>query len=845
MACLDGGSSPPISTNFLTMKNFFKSLILAAILLFTGSIILAQEIAYQEPAQSIKDLALSKPLPEVTFSNNFNKAVITKRDNPFSDLSYIKSQEYRVGGLRFNENHSNSRQNFSNSISLLDVYTSKESPILDLPSKLQISEVKWSNSGNYFYFLNNLDNEVELWEVNSADLKAKKINIYPINSIIGGSYFVLGDRSVVYKSVVSHELISKISEDKLVGPIAQEQLGNGKSARTLPDLIKSREDEQIFENYTTSQLVLYKSGESHKIGDSKIFRSIRFSPDKEYILLTTIEKPFSYSRIHLSFPYKTEIWDLTGKILKTLEVNKEGNLSIRGDEDTTSTPKPKIRESNFRWREDTGSTLIWNESLIQTKKDTTDKKPRENFIYQQNAPFNSPKELLIKREGSIENLQFSNGSIAFFATTLTKEKIRNQYVFYPADTSIAPKLIYSESREVDTTGNFPVFGKYYTINNSFGEDVVYTDSKSSFIYLTDTKRRDLQGDQFSFLDKLTISDLKIQNVWSASAPFLDALVYIKTDKKTYLLIKRESPIDVPNYHLIDLKGKSLAKITNFENPYPSILKLKREFVEYKRADGLKLTAVLYLPENYDVSKDGKLPVFMWGYPYEFKSFAEAEKRRAQRYSFPRPGYASPIFWATRGYAVLDDYAQPIIAKVKSGESNDTFIEQLVKNAEAAINYIDSIGVGDKNRVAVGGHSYGAFMTANLLAHSKLFRAGIARSGAYNRSLTPFGFQSEQRTYWKAQQLYNDMSPFNYADKIKTPILLIHGQLDNNQGTFPIQSERMFHAISGLGGVVRYVQLPFESHRYSAKESVLHVLYETDSWLEKYVKNARIENKSEK
>jgi dipeptidyl aminopeptidase/acylaminoacyl peptidase len=229
-------------------------------------------------------------------------------------------------------------------------------------------------------------------------------------------------------------------------------------------------------------------------------------------------------------------------------------------------------------------------------------------------------------------------------------------------------------------------------------------------------------------------------------------------------------------------------------------------------------------------------VVIWAYPIEYKSAADAAQVRGSRYTFTRINYGSPIFWVTQGYAVLDAAEMPIVGE-GGKEPNDNFIPQLHLNAHAAIKKLSDMGVGDSNRVAVGGHSYGAFMTANLLAHTNLFKAGIARSGAYNRSLTPFGFQGEERTYWEAPDVYSNMSPFNYAHKIKTPILLIHGEMDNNSGTFPIQSERLYNAIKGHGGTVRYVVLPYESHGYSAKENILHMLWEQDQWLDKWVKNA--------
>jgi dipeptidyl aminopeptidase/acylaminoacyl peptidase len=189
----------------------------------------------------------------------------------------------------------------------------------------------------------------------------------------------------------------------------------------------------------------------------------------------------------------------------------------------------------------------------------------------------------------------------------------------------------------------------------------------------------------------------------------------------------------------------------------------------------------------------------------------------------------------RGYAVFDDPSMPIIGEGDK-EPNDSFVKQLVMSAEAAVNKLVELGIADRRKIAIGGHSYGAFMTANLLAHSDLFAAGIARSGAYNRTLTPFGFQREERTYWEAPEVYYNMSPFMHADKINEPMLMIHGHADNNSGTFPIQSERMFAAMKGHGGKARLVMLPHESHGYRARESILHVLWETDQLLENYVKN---------
>jgi dipeptidyl aminopeptidase/acylaminoacyl peptidase len=279
-------------------------------------------------------------------------------------------------------------------------------------------------------------------------------------------------------------------------------------------------------------------------------------------------------------------------------------------------------------------------------------------------------------------------------------------------------------------------------------------------------------------------------------------------------------------------------ITDFKNPYPQLTGVTKEKIQYKRADGVDLTGDLYLPKGYDKNKDGELPVLIWAYPREFNNASDAAQIRGSQYRFTTLSWGSPIFYVTQGYAVLDNAEMPIVSASADKKPNDNFIEQLKLNAESAIQKLSEMGVGDRNRVAVGGHSYGAFMTANLLAHTNLFKAGIARSGAYNRTLTPFGFQNEERTYWQAPQLYYEMSPFSYADKIKTPMLLIHGDSDDNPGTFPINSERLYNAVKGHGGIVRFVYLPYEAHSYRGKENLLHMLWEQGEWLKKYVKGEK-------
>jgi len=298
-------------------------------------------------------------------------------------------------------------------------------------------------------------------------------------------------------------------------------------------------------------------------------------------------------------------------------------------------------------------------------------------------------------------------------------------------------------------------------------------------------------------------------------------------------VRIEAPNAYPNYYIRNVSTNALTKITDFESPFKALDGISKEVIDYPRNDGLPLSGTLYLPAGFDVKSNDRLPLLLWAYPVEYKDASSAGQQINNANEFTYPSYGSPVFWATQGFAVLDDAAFPIVG-VGEAEPNDAFRSQLIANAKAAIDHLDQKGLIDPNRVAVGGHSYGAFMVANLLSHSNLFAAGIARSGAYNRTLTPFGFQREARSYWEAPSVYYDMSPFMHADKMKTPLLLIHGEADNNSGTYPMQSERYFNALKGLGAPARLVMLPKESHGYRAKESVLHMLWEQDQWLKRYV-----------
>jgi dipeptidyl aminopeptidase/acylaminoacyl peptidase len=375
-------------------------------------------------------------------------------------------------------------------------------------------------------------------------------------------------------------------------------------------------------------------------------------------------------------------------------------------------------------------------------------------------------------------------------------------------------------------------GYFATVRNSYKESVLALDTKGRAFLLGDGYTDE---GQFPFVDQMDLQTLKTTRLYESRMPGKMETLLEYDPLEDQLLVQVESPTQYPNYYYKSLiKRKAPSQLTNFENPFKSIQEVHKEVITYTREDGLELSGTLYLPVGFDRENPEKKPMILWAYPREFKDKSSAAQNTQNPNEFTYPYWGSPIYWVTRGYVVLDDAAFPIIGEGNE-EPNDSFRTQLVANAKAAIDAVDQMGYIDRARVGVGGHSYGAFMVANLLSHSDLFAAGIARSGAYNRTLTPFGFQSEQRNYWEAPEVYYNMSPFMHAEKMKTPLLLIHGEADNNSGTYPMQSERYFNALKGLGAKVRLVMLPSESHGYRAQESIMHMLWEQDQWFEKYLK----------
>jgi dipeptidyl aminopeptidase/acylaminoacyl peptidase len=482
---------------------------------------------------------------------------------------------------------------------------------------------------------------------------------------------------------------------------------------------------------------------------------------------------------------------------------------------------------NFSWRLDKPSSLTYVEALDEG--DPSISVEFRDEVFEVDAPFDGDGKTIIKTINRFSGIDWGTENIAIAYDYWWNTRNRKAYLFNPSDFKKQTKIIYDRNYQ-DVYSDPGIFMKS---RNDFNKNVLTIHSGHTFLNGPGFTK----DGQFPFIDKVNLSNLSKQRIYQSTyTNKLESIQDYDPDNKK-LIVRIESPTEFPNYFIKKINSKRLNQITDFKNPFAQLQNIHKKVITYKRDDGLELSGVLYLPLNYDLEVKEKMPMILWAYPREFKDKKSAAQSNKNSNEFTYPYYGSMIYWVTKGYVVLDDASFPIIGE-GNDEPNDSFRKQLVENAKAAVDAVDKLGYIDRNRVAVGGHSYGAFMVANLLSHSNLFSAGIARSGAYNRTLTPFGFQSEQRNYWEAPEIYYSMSPFMHANKMKTPLLLIHGEDDNNSGTYPMQSERYFNALKGLGATVRLVMLPKESHGYRSKESIFHVIWEQDQWLEKYVKNKK-------
>ncbi len=765
---------------------------------------------YLTPPKVIADIMDAEPLPGVALSPD-RKVMLLSHRRSMPTIAEVSAPFYRLAGARINPRTNGPRVlNGPTRLTLKDVATGAERN-LALPAGASYS-ASFSPDGKQIAITCTMPNSIQLYVADVATAQVKPVLTGGINGLGGGCGWLDNSSGFLCRLIPDGRGPEPKPPAVPAGPNIQENSGRAAPSATYEDLLKNPYDESLYEYYYTSQLAWVDLvGKKTPFGPPAIYAGADISTDRNWLVVTRIKRPFSYVVPYSSFPRDVELWDKTGKLVRKLADVPMGDTFPRNG----VFPGPRA----FRWHLLEPATLIYTEAL--DKGDPANKVPFRDRLLTLKAPFTGQPTELLQTQWRAGGLQFTEKGAIFVSESDRETRTRRTWLYAGGFGSTPVKIweLRQQDRYADpgTPMSRPSTGQVIQLGDA--------------IYLSGAGASP-KGDR-PFLDRFNLKTLKAERIWQCDDTSYESVVGLLEDNAARVMTRRETRTEPPNYCVRDTAARTFKPVTAFKNPHPQISAVSRQFVTYQRKDGVQLNGTIYLPTDY---KPGtRYPMYIWAYPAEFTGADVASQVSGNENRFTIVSGASHLLLLTQGYVVFDNPTMPIIGPGET--ANDTYVEQLVASAEAAINKAVDMGVADRDRVGVGGHSYGAFMTANLLAHTRLFRAGTARSGAYNRSLTPFGFQNETRNFWEVPDLYAKMSPFWYANQVKDPILLIHGEMDDNSGTFPIQSERFFMALKGLGATVRYVTLPYEAHGYAAAESNKHVITEMLNWLDKYVKNA--------
>jgi len=785
------------------------------------------EVAYQKPSKEILDILNTPATPVLAVNPTHTYATLSQSER-YPSIAEVSQPMLRLAGLRINPRTNGLHLPPSSfSITLVRLADGVKIPV-SLPPQARAGSLRWSEDGKQFAFSNSTPDGIDLWIADPATGNSRKVAGLKVNAVLSDPIEWLPDnRTLLVKAVVAGRGAPPAETVVPIGPSVQESLGKSGPVPTYEDMLKSPHDEDLFEYYATVQLVKVDaaSGSITPLGKPGLLETVTPSPDGRNILITRLHRPFSYLHPAHEFPKEVEIWNPSGSLIyKVASLPLPERVPLGGVE---TGPR------QFRWIASQPGTLMWVEAL--DGGNPKEKVPHRDHLLAIKAPFQGQPSEIFKTEQRFSGIQFGK-NFALVEDYDRNTRILRTIEIDPSKPTTDAKIIWSRNQQdrYKDPGR-PVEQRYLSSRGAFffpgaggGGDSVLMQSGDTILLVG--QGASPLGDR-PFLDRYNLATGKSERLFHCTETSYETIDAVLDDQGTRFITRRESPSDPPNFYLHN--GASEKALTEFKDPTPQLRRIKKQLVTYQRPDGVPLSFNLYLPPDY---KPGtRLPAVLWAYPREYNDADTAGQVTGSLQRFTTITGYSELFFLLEGYAVLDDAAMPVVGTPET--VNNTYVDQIVADAKAAIDKASQMGVIDPDRVGVGGHSYGAFMTANLLTHCNLFRAGIAESGAYNRTLTPFGFQTERRSFWEAQDIYLKMSPFLLADKIKVPVLLIHGEADDNTGTFPIQSERMYEAIRGNGGTVRLVFLPAEAHGYRARETIEHVLWEKSRWFDKYVKNA--------
>jgi dipeptidyl aminopeptidase/acylaminoacyl peptidase len=771
---------------------------------------------YLVPPKAIVDILDAPPPPTVEISPARDVIALVERSS-MPSIAELSQPMYRLAGVRINpRTNGPHRAQLARAITLKAIADGAERTVT-LPPNPRLSWIGFSADGKRFAFTQQRDTGIELWIGDTATGQAKSITTAQLNATLGTPCEWVGNGGSMLCEFVSPNRGTPPAMGVPTGPNIQEHRGGLAPVRTYQDLLESAHDEALFEYYATSQLAFVDvaTGQRTPVGTPAVFAQAAPSPDGNFILVRRVRRPYSWLVPYQNFPALVEVLDRQGAQVKQIAQLPVADTVPNGG----VLPGPR----SFPWQPLAPATVVWAEAL--DNGDPKAKVPHRDKVMTMSAPFSAAPAELARTEYRYNNASWTDGG----ALLLTENDRGRRWTrtWIVDKPGAAPRKVWDRSQE-DSYGN-P--GTPQRNERASGVSTIQQNANS--IYLAGTGAAP-EGAR-PFVDRLDLTTLKSERMFQTTGRSYETVLAVLSDDGSRILTRYESRDEPPNVYVRDLKAGTRRALTAYADPAPQLKGIQKQLVTYKRSDGVELSATIITPPGW-TPQQGPLPTLLWAYPREFTDPNNAGQVTGSPNRYTSISGASHMLFLTQGYAIIDDPTMPIVGPGET--ANDTYIQQLVASAQAAVDRAVSLGVTDRNRVVAGGHSYGGFMTANLLAHSDIFRAGLARSGAYNRTLTPFGFQNEQRTFWEVPQIYSAMSPFNFAHKVNEPILLIHGEADDNSGTFPIQSERFYMALKGHGAIVRYVTLPNEAHGYAARESILHTVAEMLNWSNEWAKNAK-------
>jgi dipeptidyl aminopeptidase/acylaminoacyl peptidase len=779
------------------------------------------------PPKAIVDILDAEPLPTVIVSPDGRTLALFKRKG-MPPMAELAEPMLRLAGHRINPKTSGPHRTPGLAALTLKPVDGGAERTVAIPVGASLLNVGFSPDSKKIAVGNVKANGIELWVVDVASGQTRALTGPTLNATLATPCdWVPGTGTPGSSTASSAELVCTFVPDGRsaapaaaqvpAGPNVQEHSGKPAPAPTYEDLLETEHDAALFEHYFTSQVAYVDaaSGRRTPVGRPGIIERSSPSPDGQYLLVARLKRPFSFLVTSGNFAKDVEIWNRRGEVVK-----KIADLSLAETVPINGVP---TGPRSYRWHSVDPVTVVWVEALDEG--DPRKQVPNRDRILSLDAPFTAAPAEVMKTEYRFQSVAWTDAGVALVGEYDRRRRWNRSWIIDAPGGE--PRKLWDLSAE--DRYNDP--GDPVERTGRRGRIVQHGDS----IYTTGTGASP-EGDR-PFLDRVSLKTLASERIFRSDDRSYETVEALLSDDGRRILTRYETRSEPPNYYARDLGGSARQAVTSFRDPYPQITASteNRQFVTYTRKDGVQLSGTIYTPAGWKRA-DGPLPTLLWAYPREFTNRRAASQVVGSPNRFTTVSGASHLLLLTQGYAIFDGPTMPIVGEGET--ANDTYVDQLVASAQAAVDKAVEMGIADRDRIGVGGHSYGAFMTANLLANSDLFRAGIARSGAYNRTLTPFGFQNERRTFWEAREVYSRMSPFFFADKIDEPILLIHGEADNNSGTFPIQSERLYMALKGHGATVRYVTLPLEAHGYAGRESVLHTVAEMLNWMDKWVKNAK-------